>query len=53
VTGSTGELGRLVVRELLKGVSASSIVACVRSVDRLNKPPQEIARRNGGFIPKK
>lgn len=33
VTGSTGELGRLVVRELLKRVPASSIVAGVRSVD--------------------
>lgn len=33
VTGSTGELGRLVIRELLKRVPASSIVAGVRSVE--------------------
>lgn len=33
VTGSTGELGRLVISELLKRVPASSIVAGVRSVD--------------------
>lgn len=33
ITGSTGELGRLVVSELLKRVPASSIVAGVRSVD--------------------
>lgn len=33
VTGSTGELGRLVIRELLKRVPTSSIVAGVRSVD--------------------
>lgn len=33
VTGSTGELGRLVIRELLKKVPASSIVAGVRSFD--------------------
>lgn len=33
VTGSTGELGRIVIRELLKRVPASSIVAGVRSFD--------------------
>ena len=39
VTGSTGELGRLVVSELLKRASASRIVAGVRSVDH------EVARQ--------
>ncbi|MGV2019301.1 SDR family oxidoreductase [Agrobacterium sp. 22-223-1] len=33
VTGSTGQLGRLVIEELLKRVPASSIVAGVRSPD--------------------
>jgi NAD(P)H dehydrogenase (quinone) len=33
VTGSTGELGRLVIHELLKRVPASSLVAGVRSLD--------------------
>jgi len=33
VTGSTGELGRLVIGELLRRVPAGSIVAGVRSVD--------------------
>ena len=31
VTGATGQLGRLVVEELLKTVPASGIVAAVRS----------------------
>ena len=33
VTGSTGELGSLVISELLKRTPASSIVAGVRSVE--------------------
>lgn len=33
VTGATGQLGRLVIRELLKRVPASSVVAGVRSPD--------------------
>jgi NAD(P)H dehydrogenase (quinone) len=33
VTGATGQLGRLVIRELLKRVAASNIVAGVRSSD--------------------
>ncbi|PZQ21645.1 MAG: NAD(P)-dependent oxidoreductase [Sphingopyxis macrogoltabida] len=39
VTGSTGELGRLVIAELLKRVPANRIVAGVRSVDH------EVARQ--------
>ncbi|OWZ92276.1 NAD(P)-dependent oxidoreductase [Sinorhizobium sp. LM21] len=39
VTGSTGQLGRLVIEELLKRVPASSIVAGVRS------PDHEVARQ--------
>ena len=39
VTGSTGQLGRLVIGELLKQVPASSIVAGVRS------PDHEVARQ--------
>ncbi len=35
VTGSTGQLGRLVVAELLKRVSADRIVAGVRSPDHV------------------
>lgn len=38
VTGSTGELGRIVIRELLKRVPASRVVAGVRS------PDHEVAR---------
>ena len=33
VTGAAGHLGRLVIRELLKRVAASSVVAGVRSPD--------------------
>jgi NAD(P)H dehydrogenase (quinone) len=39
VTGATGQLGRLVIRELLKRVAANSIVAGVRS------PDHEVARQ--------
>ena len=39
VTGSTGQLGRLVIEELLKRVPASSVVAGVRS------PDHEVARQ--------
>ncbi|MQB35451.1 SDR family NAD(P)-dependent oxidoreductase [Agrobacterium tumefaciens] len=39
VTGSTGQLGRLVIEELLKRVPASNIVAGVRS------PDHEVARQ--------
>ncbi|MEQ1813669.1 MAG: SDR family oxidoreductase [Candidatus Nitrotoga sp.] len=34
VTGATGQLGHLVIRALLKKVSASSIVAAVRNVEK-------------------
>jgi NAD(P)H dehydrogenase (quinone) len=39
VTGATGQLGRLAIRELLKRVAANSIVAGVRS------PDHEVARQ--------
>lgn len=34
ITGATGQLGRLVIRELLKSVPASRIVALARSADK-------------------
>lgn len=40
VTGATGQLGRLVIRELLKRVPASSVVAGVRSPDHDVARPQ-------------
>lgn len=34
ITGATGQLGRLVIAELVRNVGASSIVACVRQPDK-------------------
>ncbi|MEX1166349.1 MAG: SDR family oxidoreductase [Hydrogenophaga sp.] len=34
ITGATGQLGRLVIQQLLKSVPAAQIVACVRSLDK-------------------